>query len=151
VVAKEQHPRAIDYEALADFRYEIRRYLHFGRQAAKAARIDPQQYQSLLALKGLPRDEKATVGRLAEQMQIEHHTAVELSGRLERHGWIRRSRSGADRREVLLYLTPRGEKLLAKLSLLHRGELRTAGSRLIEALQAVIAHKGKSERNSLGA
>jgi len=150
-VAKEQHPRAIDYEALADFRYEIRRYLHFGRQAAKAARIDPQQYQSLLALKGLPRDEKATVGTLAEQMQIEHHTAVELSGRLARHGWIRRVRSGADRREVLLHLTPRGEKLLAKLSLLHRGELRTAGSRLIEALQAVIAHKGRSGRNSLGA
>jgi len=149
-VAREHHARAIDYEAQADFRYEIRRYLHFGSQAAKAAGIDPQQYQSLLALKGLPRDARATVGALAEQMQIEHHTAVELSGRLERHGWIRRSRSGADRREVLLHLTPSGERLLAKLSLLHRGELRTAGLRLIEALQTVITHKGKSGRNALG-
>jgi len=130
--------RKIDYEALAGFRYEIRRYLHFGRQAARAAGIDAQQYQALLAVKGLPRSENATVGALAEQLQIEHHTAVELSGRLERHGWIRRARSQADRREVLLRLTIRGERLLEKLSLLHRRELGSAGPRLIEALGSAI-------------
>lgn len=135
---KKRTARQIDYQALAGFRYEIRRYLRFGQQAARAAGIDAQQYQALLAIKGLPRSEKATVGALAEQMQIEHHSAVELSGRLERHGWIRRARSRADRREVLLHLTPRGERLLENLSLLHRRELRSAGPRLIEALGAAI-------------
>lgn len=143
---KRRTARRIDYQALASFRYEIRRYLHFGQQAARAAGIDAQQYQALLAIKGLPRGGKATVGALAEQLQIEHHTAVELSGRLQRHGWIRRARSRADRREVLLQLTRRGERLLENLSLLHRRELRSAGPRLIEALgfafhrRIVVAH-----------
>jgi DNA-binding MarR family transcriptional regulator len=136
----------IDYEALAAFRYEIRRYLHFGQKAARRAGIDAQQYQALLAVKGLPRNEKSTVGALAEQMQIEHHSAVELSRRLERNGWVRRSRSGADRREVRLRLTLRGEKLLANLSASHRDELRTAESKLIRALQAAINRGRKTKR-----
>lgn len=136
----------IDFEALASFRYEIRRYLHFAQKAARRAGIDAQQYQALLAVKGLPRNEKPTVGALAEQMQIEHHSAVELSRRLERNGWVRRSRSDADRREVRLRLTARGEKLLAKLSLSHRDELRTAEPKLIQALQAAINRRKKNMR-----
>lgn len=139
-------PRVIDFEALAAFRYEIRRYLHFGQKAARQAGIDAQQYQALLAVKGLPLNEKSTVGALAEQMQIEHHSAVELSRRLERNGWVRRTRGDADRREVQLRLTSRGEKLLAKLSLSHRDELRTAGPKLIRALQAAINRRKKNMR-----
>jgi DNA-binding MarR family transcriptional regulator len=75
--------RPIDYAALADFRYEIRRYLSFGQRAARPAGIEPQQYQALLAIKGQALPSKATIGFLAEQMQIEHNSAVELSGRLE--------------------------------------------------------------------
>jgi DNA-binding MarR family transcriptional regulator len=134
----------IDYEALADFRCEIRRYLNFATRAARTAGIEPQQYQALLAVKGLPRESKATVGVLAEQMQIEHHTAVELSLRLETNGWIRRSRNGADRREVLLQLTRRGERLLKTLSLSHHRELQSAGPRLIEALQSAIARNERA-------
>lgn len=141
---KRRSPRVIDFEALAAFRYEIRRYLRFGQNAARRAGIDAQQYQALLAVKGLPRNENPTVGALAEQMQTEHHSAVELSRRLEKNGWLRRSRSDADRREVRLRLTPRGEKLLAKLSLSHRDELRTAEPKLIRALQAAI---NRSKRN----
>jgi len=140
-VAPRRNARGFDYQALAQFRYEIRRYLTFGKRAARAAGIDAQQYQALLAIKGLPPSSQATVGALAEQMQIRHHSAVELSERLARNGWMRRSRSLTDRRVVLLQLTGRGEKLLAKLSLSHRSELRTAGPRLIEALQTAIAYK----------
>ena len=132
--------RNVGYRALADFRYEIRRFLNFSERAARAAGIEPQQHQALLAIKGLPPACKATVGVLAEQMQIRHHSAGELSSRLARKGWMRRSRSRRDGREVLLELTRRGENLLAKLSLSHREELRTAGPRLIAALQAAIAH-----------
>jgi DNA-binding MarR family transcriptional regulator len=131
--------RALDYAALALFRYQIRLYLNFGQQAARRRGIEPQQYQALLAIKGCRVELSATVGLLAEQMQIEHHTAAELSSRLETNGWICRSRRPQDRREVLLRLTRRGERLLESLSLLHRRELQSAGPRLIEALQSAIA------------
>jgi DNA-binding MarR family transcriptional regulator len=134
----------IDYAALAEFRYEVRRFLHFAEQMARTAGIEPQQYQALLAIRGLPDWARATVGALAERMQIRHHSAVELSGRLERAGWITRLRGNADRREVLLRLTPRGQRLLGKLSQLHRQELLTTSTRLIESLRSVVAHDDRS-------
>ncbi len=134
-------PRQIDYTALADFRHEIRRFLNFSEIVARAAGIEPQQHQALLAIKGQPPRFKTTVGVLAERLQIRHHSAVELSHRLETRGWIRRSRDGADRREVRLLVTPRGERILEKLSLSHRNELRTAEPRLIEALQMAVARR----------
>jgi len=138
----------IDYSALADFRYEIRRFLHFSEQAARVSGIEPQQHQALLAIKGLPRESKATVGILAERLRIRHHSAVELTNRLARKGWMRRSRGRTDRREVRLHLTPRGENLLAQLSLSHREELRTAGPRLIASLQTAVAHHRRPLRGT---
>ncbi|MGA3292884.1 MAG: MarR family transcriptional regulator [Candidatus Acidiferrales bacterium] len=129
----------IDYAALADFRFEIRRFLNFSERAARAAGIEPQQHQALLAIKGLPPGSKATIGFLAGRLQIRHHSAVELSRRLEVRKWIARARGQSDRREVLLELMPRGEKLLKRLSLAHRNELSAAGPKLIEALRSVIA------------
>lgn len=133
--------KAIDYSALADFRYEIRRFLNFSEFAARAAGIEPQQHQALLAIKGQRPGFDTTVGVLAERMQIRHHSAVELSRRLEARGWIRRSRSGRDRREVQLRLTPRAERLLARLSVAHRDELRNAEPRLIRALSRSVARR----------
>jgi len=134
----------IDYGALAEFRYEIRRYLSFSERAVDAAGIEPQQHQALLAIKGLPRDAKATIGALAERLQIQHHSAVELSNRLHSRGWIDRMRNSADRREVLVRLTRRGENLLLKLSIAHRDELRTAGPRLIRALRKVTRRNSRA-------
>lgn len=130
--------REFDYEVLADFRYEIRRYINFSERAARARGVEPHQHQALLALKGLPADAKATVGVLAERLQIQHHSAVELADRLVQRGFLRRSRSKADRREVLLKLTPSGEKVVWELSLPHRAELRAAGRRLLHALEAAL-------------
>jgi DNA-binding MarR family transcriptional regulator len=128
----------IDYKALATFRYEIRKFLNFSERAGRSLNIEPQQHQALLAIKGLPREVKVTIGMLAERLQIQHHSAVELTDRLATHGLIRRTRSPSDRRQVLLRLTVRGQKLLRDLSLAHRAELLTAGPRLIEALKAAI-------------
>ena len=129
---------AIDYKALAGFRYEIRSFLNFSERAAHLANVEPQQHQALLAIKGVPDESRATVGALAEQLQIRHHSAVELSDRLESKGLITRSRGAADRRLVLLRLTLRGERLLRDLSSTHQRELRTAAPRLIRALTKVV-------------
>jgi DNA-binding MarR family transcriptional regulator len=138
--------RQSDYLALADFRHEIRRFLNFSEAAARKAGIEPHQHQALLAIKALPVGQLATIGFLAERLQIQHHSAVELADRLETKHLVRRYRGQLDRREVILELTRRGEELLRKLSLSHRDELRSAGPKLVEALNAVITHGRKSSR-----
>ncbi len=126
----------IPYRVLEEFRYDIRRFLNFSERAARRAGIEPHQHQALLVIKSAPQG-KATVGHLAERLLVRHHSAVELSDRLESKKLVRRARSGADRREVFLSLTPTGERLLAKLSVLHRTELQTTGPRLLQALESV--------------
>jgi DNA-binding MarR family transcriptional regulator len=135
-----------NFEALADFRYAIRRYLTFSERNARAAGLEPQQYQALLAIKGVPLSQKATVGVLAERLQIQHHSAVELMDRLEKRGLVRRARSRVDRRQVLVQLTASGERKLKRVSLPHRDELRTAGRKLLRALELFISHNGSRSR-----
>jgi len=133
-------PKPIDYQSLANFRYEVRRFLNFSESAARSAGIEPQQHQALLAIKGRPPGFETSIGDVAVRLMIRHHSAVELVDRLEARGWIRRSRSADDGRRVDLRLTPRGEKLLEQLSVAHRNELDSAGPRLLKALQGVLAH-----------
>jgi DNA-binding MarR family transcriptional regulator len=127
-----------DYESLAELRFEIRNFLSFSEQAVRAVGLEPRQHQLMLALKGLPADVRPRIGELAQRLHIQHHSAVELANRLGRAGYIRRKRTGDDRREVLLELTPRGEKVLLELSLHHREELRIAGPKLVDALRKVM-------------
>ena len=129
---------AATFGVLEAFRYEIRRFLIFSERAAREVGIEPQQHQALLVIKSVAAASKASVGFLAERLQVQHHSAVELVDRLEERELIQRSRSGADRRQVFLTLTQRGERLLRKLSEAHRTELGTTGPRLLKALQAVM-------------
>jgi DNA-binding MarR family transcriptional regulator len=128
-----------DYESLAEVRYQLRRFLHFSEQAARDAGLEPQQHQLMLALRGLPNGTRPRVGELAERLQIKHHSAVELINRLASAGCVRRHRGGEDRREVLLALTPKGERVLRELSVHHRAELRKRGPALIVALKRAMA------------
>jgi len=127
-----------DYQSLAELRYQIRCFLHFSKQAARVAGLEPQQHQFILSLKGLPRNMRPRIGELAERLQVRHHSAVELVNRLSIGGYVRRHRGGEDSREVLLSLTPKGEKVLKKLSLQHRAELRMRGPALLTALRRVL-------------
>ncbi|HTX66950.1 MAG TPA: MarR family winged helix-turn-helix transcriptional regulator [Opitutaceae bacterium] len=117
-----------EYEALAAFRHALRRFLAFSARAARAAGLSPQQHQALLAVKGA--GGRPTIGALAAQLERRHHSAVGLVDRLARRGLARRERSAADRREVRVVLTVRGERLLAGLSAAHRDELRRVGPAL---------------------
>jgi DNA-binding MarR family transcriptional regulator len=127
-----------DYRALAEFRHQIRCFLRFSEEAARAAGLEPQQHQALLALKGLPAAREPTIRALAEQLQIRHHSAVELVDRLVERGLVLRERGGADRRQVLLALTAAGDELLCELSVHHLAELHTVGPNLVAALEALL-------------
>jgi DNA-binding MarR family transcriptional regulator len=129
---------SVDYESLAELRYQIRRFLHFSEQASRDVGLEPQQHQLMLTLKGLPAGTSSRIGELAERMQIQHHSTVELVNRLAAGGYVRRHRRGEDRREVLLSLTPKGEKVLGKLSLHHKAELRLRGPALVSALKRAM-------------
>jgi Transcriptional regulators len=133
------HDDRIDYQALAEFRYQIRRFIRFSEQAARSAGIEPQQHQLLLAIKGLPASLRPTIRTLADRMQLHHHSAVELIDRLEKAGMVNRSRSDVDRREVLIGLSQKGERLLRGLSLYHHDELRDSGPALAQTLRRLIA------------
>jgi DNA-binding MarR family transcriptional regulator len=130
-----------DYRALAEFRYQIRRFLHFSEQAVKEAGMKRGQYQLMLAIKGMPPGVRPMIREVADQMQIRHHSAVELINRLEDRGMVRRARAQNDRREVLLALTAKGEKVLSELALHHRKELQSAGPELVAALQRVMGEE----------
>jgi DNA-binding MarR family transcriptional regulator len=130
---------AVDYSALAELRYQLRVFVSFSERAARELSVEPQQHQLLLAIKGLPASLRPTLGVLAERLQLRHHSVVELVDRLELADLAMRSQSTTDRREILVRVTARGERLLRKLSVAHQEELLITGPRLLTALQAVIA------------
>src|ERR1700746_710893 len=135
-----------DYQALAEFRFQIRRFLHFSERAVQAAGLERGQYQLMLAIKGMPEGVRPRIRELANRMHIQHHSAVELINRLESGGYVRRERARDDRREVLLALTPKGERVLGELALHHHEELRSAAPDLVAALQRLMPEKEAKSR-----
>lgn len=136
------------YQALAEFRYQIRKFLHFSEQAVKEAGLERGQYQLMLAIKGMPAGVRPRVGELANRMQSRHHSTVEAINRLEAGGYVRRERAQNDRREVLLALTPRGERILEELALHHHEELRTAAPTLVRALWRLMQGRNETKRSN---
>ena len=134
-----------EYQALAEMRYRIRKFVREGDAVARAAGLEPQQYLLLLALRGLPEGVEATIRTLADRLALKHHSAVELIDRLEAHAYVRRSRSRDDRRRVLVSLLPRGEKLLEQVARDRISELRSSGAALANAISALLEN-GRSSR-----
>jgi DNA-binding MarR family transcriptional regulator len=132
------HLTKSEYEMLAAFRYHLRQFLKFSEEAAEAAGLTPRQHQALLAIKGFPRRESVTIGELAEQLQISHHTAVELVDRLSAQKLVERKDGLQDRRKVFVKLTRAGSATLARLSSAHRAELHQLGPRLIPLLEKLV-------------
>lgn len=113
-----------EYEAMAEYRYAIRRFLRFSEDAARETGITPQQYQLLLAIKGYPGRDEANITELAERMQLDHHSAVGLIDRTEERGLVRREQDQEDRRQVRIHLTSAGDDILRQLAQVHREQLK---------------------------
>ncbi len=123
-----------DYRLLAAFRHKLREFIHFSEKAARAAGVFPQQHQAMLVIRGFPRRDVVTVGELASNLKVKHHSAVELVTRMQREGLVTRSADPDDRRRALIRLTPRSERVLKKLSAAHKAELARVGPALKEIL-----------------
>jgi DNA-binding MarR family transcriptional regulator len=134
------------YVALAELRYRIRKFLAFSERASRDAGLEPQHHQLLLAIKGLPEGEAATIAALAERLQIQHHSCVELAARAEANGLVERSTAKDDKRKRILGITRKGERLLAKLSEEHIAELSREAPALYDALRSLVLDQRGNDR-----
>ena len=128
---------------MAELRYRLRLFLREGDAAARASGLEPQQYLMLLAIRGLPDGAPAKIRSLAESLLIKHHSAVELVDRLERNGYVRRTRDRQDRRQVQVTLLPKGQRVLERVVQQRIGELRAGGRQLVRALDALLRENGR--------
>jgi DNA-binding MarR family transcriptional regulator len=127
-----------EYIALAELRHLIRRFVQEGDSTAREAGLEPQQYLLLLAIRGLPEGQEASIRNLADRLSLRHHSTVELIDRMESRGYVKRLRGREDRRQVLISLQPRGEKLLERVVEQRIIELRANGRDLVQAISALL-------------
>jgi DNA-binding MarR family transcriptional regulator len=122
---------------LAEFRHELRRFLHFSEAAAAAAGLQPQQHQLLLQVAGAPHGAEVTISYAAERLSLKHNSTVELVDRSEREGLLSRAVDGVDKRRAILRVTRKGARILDKLSVVHARELDEMAPRLVKALRQI--------------
>jgi DNA-binding MarR family transcriptional regulator len=132
-----------DFQRLAEFRFQLRRFLHFSNAAAEQAGLRPQQYQLLQCVSGMPDELEPTIAHVAARMLLKHNSAVELVDRTIEQGLLRRASDPTDHRCILLRVTPLGERVLASLAACHLEELDQAGPELIRALRRLLVVKSE--------
>jgi DNA-binding MarR family transcriptional regulator len=113
-----------DYANLLGFRSDLRRFLHWSEEQAKAEGLMPSQHQLLLAVKGHRGADGPTIGEIADYLSLRHHSAVGLVDRAQESGLVERSRDQQDHRVIRVHLSPIGDDLIRRLSRAHLDELR---------------------------
>ena len=129
-------PTQQDYHSMALLRYVLRKFLRFSKDFLGArAKLTPEQYEALLAVKAFSAGNGLTVGQLSERVQVKHHTAVSLTDKLAARKLVTKRQGSPDRRYVFVKLTPAGLKLLTSLAAAHRREIRKHAAELIKSLK----------------
>lgn len=131
-----------DFEALAHFRYQLRKFLRFSEDVTQSNGITPLQYRLMLQIKGFPGRDWASVTELAERLQSKHHGVVALVSRCESLNLVSRQASESDLRQVEVRLTPTGEQCVNRLARLHRDEL--------DSLHGLLTISGRAPRTARG-
>jgi len=125
-----------DYEALAEFRYLLRKFLRFSKDFLSAtARLNSEQYEALLAIRAFAAPVGLTISQLSERLQVKHHSAVNIVDRLVERKLVTREAGETDRRRRHVQLTAKGEKLIEELAIAHRKEIRLRSADMIKALE----------------
>jgi DNA-binding MarR family transcriptional regulator len=137
-----------DYRALAELRYQVRRFLSESDHAARRIGLEPQQYLLLLMLRGLPDGIAPSVRVLAERLGLKHNSTVELINRMEARGYVQRSRNPRDGRQVLILIASPGQKLLERVAGQRINDVRSRGAELVDAMAALVGYpRGKKSRS----
>jgi DNA-binding MarR family transcriptional regulator len=131
---------------LADFRFELRRFLHFSEIAATEEGLHPHQHQLLLQVAGAPEGAVVTIAYAAERLGLRHNSVVELVNRSEGEGLLVRVADSADQRRALLRVTRKGKQALGRLSENHAREIQELAPRLVRTLEAICAHERGQSR-----
>jgi DNA-binding MarR family transcriptional regulator len=125
-----------DYEALAEFRYLLRKFFRFSKDLLRnTGDLNPEQYEALLAMKACAAPNGLTISQLSERLQVKHHSAVNIVDRLVEAKLITREAGETDRRRRHVQLTAKGETLIEKLAVVHRTEIRGRSTEMIKALE----------------
>jgi DNA-binding MarR family transcriptional regulator len=132
---KRRTPRHSNYRTLAEFRYLLRQFARFSETAARAVGLTGQQHQTLLAIRGIAREEPISIGALAKSLNLQSHSVVGLVNRLVLRRLVRRVSDPQDGRRVRVVVSAQGANLLARLSKVHREELQ----RLAPLLRRLLA------------
>jgi len=111
-----------EYARLAEFRKALRGFLRWSEDAAKNVGLTPMQHQLLLVVRG--RGGAPTIGEIAEDLMLRHHSTGELINRAEAAGLVARSADAGDRRQTRISATGVGNRLLRRLSQQHLNEIR---------------------------
>lgn len=143
--AASHHPNQPLHQALAEFRHQLRTFLHASEEAAHIAGLHPQQHQLLLAVAGASPEISPSIAYVAERLGLKHNSAVELVDRCEKEALLQRSVDPEDRRRVCLTVSVRGQKVLDRLSQVHLQELHSKAPRLIHALQNVLQSENRRQ------
>ena len=134
------------YRAMAEFRHQIRRFTSFSEQVAEVAGVASQQHLLLLSLRGLPAGTRPTIRGLADRLLLKHHSVVELVDRSERMGLVRRVADRHDRRQVMVELTAKGERVLQQIFITNRRQLSAQSSELSRALVRLTREQQSKKR-----
>jgi DNA-binding MarR family transcriptional regulator len=122
-------------KTLAEFRFQLRKFLSFSEIATERRGIPTQQYQLMQVIAAAPEGQQVSIGYLAERMVLRHNSTVELVDRAERAGLVRREHDESDLRRSIVKLSPRGEQVLQELVEEHLSELAPRCDYLIRALE----------------
>jgi DNA-binding MarR family transcriptional regulator len=122
-------------KSLAEFRYQMRKFLSFSEAAAERVGIAAQQYQLMQVIAAMPVEQYASISYLADRMILKHNSMVELVDRAERAGLVKREHDERDLRRSLVKMTPEGEVVLHKLVAEHLAELVPRCEPLIRSLR----------------
>lgn len=101
-----------DYAALAAFRKALRKFVRLTEERARDAGLSPQQHQVLLAIRARTDRDWASVGEIADSLQLKHHATVGLVDRCQTAGLVERAADPDDRRVVRVVLTSKGQNQL---------------------------------------
>jgi DNA-binding MarR family transcriptional regulator len=131
----------LDFETLATFRYQVRRFLRFSKDLLSSEDLTPDQYQALLAIRASSSKGKLSIRDLAEQLQVRHHSTVGIVDQLVSRGAVVRQVAPDDRRKILLTLTEKGEELVERLAPPHHRELSRLCPEMIQTLERICGEQ----------